>query len=192
MRLQFLLLLLSIAYSLNYTEYLSIPNPGNNYTKTVFSPDFTLVVFYGPYSSTVGAYSPSNWTEYTSSTFTSFYYPCTDIELFIDLTNSLNFLYSSNQGDIRKRTFQPNGGYIDGYMWTLNDTHIDIVRAVPSITNDLYAAFCRDSPLVYTASLSIYSSPPTVIDFSAEGNIVSVRWREQTSQLIISGGNSTS
>lgn len=62
MRLQLFLLLLSIAYSLNYTEYLSIPNPGNNYTKTVFSPDFTLVVFYGPYSSTVGAYSPSNWT----------------------------------------------------------------------------------------------------------------------------------
>lgn len=62
---------------------------------------------------------------------------------------------------------------------------------MPSQTADLYAVFCRNNSNVYTASLDVYSQPPTIYDFSAKGIIISVRWKELSSQLAISGGNTT-
>ena len=71
--------IISLVACLNYTEYTAFTNPDNNYTKAVFSPDYTFAIFYGPNTDTVASYSPTNWTKYGINTYQNFTYPCTDI-----------------------------------------------------------------------------------------------------------------
>ena len=73
-------------------------------------------------------------------------------------------------------------------LWTVPDDNNDVVRAIPSPDLTIFAAFCKDSPKVYILDLNAAGSLKTELNYT--GDISSIRWRDTTSQLAITGGDS--
>lgn len=188
--LSFAFLLICSVCIQNYQLYKTFPNP-NNYNKGVFAENFYMAMVYGDTNSSIETYIGYNWTQLNGSFYNNFYFPLNSIETFSANFGETSLLYTSNDGQIRKRTYINYTGAIDVFIWTINDTLNDLKTAIPSPQLTLYAAICQNSPKVYISDLIVLSVAPEILDYSSNGTVSSIKWRPGTTQLAISGGNST-
>lgn len=80
--------------------------------KIVFSGDLSRAILYGNSSRHVNRFSGYNWTLIISPIESDLHFPPTLMESYT-IKNDIYFLYSSDEGNIRRRAYDKNGGVID-------------------------------------------------------------------------------
>ena len=74
-------------------------------------------------------------------------------------------------------------------MYTVTDENKSIKRATVSDDSKYFAFFCEGGAKVYLGKVE-YSPTIEVLDFGEKGIVNGIRWRPETSELAIVGGDS--